>query len=105
MISLNESNFHDRTQTGLVLIEFYSDYCTPCAIMSEHLDQLEKMIIDTKISFVRVNTDNEHTLEEQWNVINYPTIVLLKDGTEIGRHEGFESVKRTGQIITEWVNR
>ena len=42
-----------------------------------------------KIVFARINVDENHNYPAKYDVMSIPTVVLIKDGKEIGRQIGF----------------
>lgn len=79
---LNESNFKTETADGLVLVDFYTDWCRPCKALAPILEEL------TDIKVCKVNTDTENELAASYNVSAIPCLVFLKDGVEISRMTG-----------------
>ena len=49
IISINESKFEEEVinHTGTVLVDFYSETCPPCQMMSPIVDQVEEEVSDT----------------------------------------------------------
>jgi len=103
MIFLNEQNFLQETKQGLVLLDFFANWCIPCRIMEKNLKHLEERIVDQKIRFYKIDIDKEKTLADSWKIIHLPSIVVLKDGIEIGRFEGCKSGGETGRTVMEWL--
>lgn len=85
--SLNQSNFNSSIKTGLVLVDFYADWCGPCKMVSPIVDELSEQMNDIK--FRKVNVDEENNLAMRYNVRSIPTLVIFKDGQEVDRMVGF----------------
>ena len=67
---------------GLYLIDFYADWCGPCKMMGQILDQMD-------INIIKVNVDINEDLAKEYKVMSIPNMVLLKDGEEVNRFIGF----------------
>jgi thioredoxin 1 len=79
-----ESLTHSKRPT---LLEFYADWCAPCHLVSPILKELSSEFEDT-IRLVRVNVDFETALVEKYEVYSVPTIVIIRNGTEVSRITG-----------------
>ncbi len=79
-----ESLTHSKWPT---LLEFYADWCAPCHLVSPILKELSSEFEDT-IRLVRVNVDFETALVEKYEVYSVPTIVIIRNGTEVSRITG-----------------
>ena len=70
-----------------VLVDFYSDFCPPCRMLAPIFAELEKEF-KGKIKFARVNVDKNRELAIKHNIMGVPTLILFKDGKEVGRVVG-----------------
>jgi thioredoxin 1 len=74
MLELNESNFAEQTSTGVVLVDFYADWCGPCRLLGQRLVSVSGAKI------LKVNIDQNQALTDQHNIDLLPTILFMKDG-------------------------
>ena len=81
-----------------VLVDFYSDSCVPCKMLSPVLSQLESEL-DGKLTIYKVNSPYEQELTEKYEVQASPTLIFFKDGAEVSRIRG--AVKKS-DIIAEF---
>lgn len=70
-----------------VLVDFYSDSCTPCKRLSPVLAQLEATYGD-RLSVVKVNVNYDTDLAENYAVHSVPTLLLFADGVPVQRLQG-----------------
>ena len=82
MLELNEENFEQETNTGIVLVDFYTTWCGPCKLMLPVLQQ----ITDAKV--VKVNVSENGQLAVKHNIMLIPTFLLMKDGKISDRFSG-----------------
>lgn len=61
-----------------VLIDFYADWCGPCRIMGQIIDEIAEEIDSIKVG--KINVDENQDLAMKYNVMSIPTIVLIKNG-------------------------
>ncbi|MBO6232256.1 MAG: thioredoxin fold domain-containing protein [Ruminiclostridium sp.] len=70
-----------------VLVDFYSDSCIPCKMMSPVLSRLETGLAG-KLAIYKVNVGYEQELVEKYEVQAAPTLIFFKNGAEAGRIRG-----------------
>ncbi|QVK19444.1 thioredoxin [Mycoplasmatota bacterium] len=99
VIYADANNFKDNISTGLVLVDFYADWCGPCKMIAPVLDQLSTEMTDVKI--VKVNVDNVPQVAQQYQVMSIPTLILFKDGENVAQTMGFQSK----EMLTTWINK
>lgn len=91
-----------QKETGLVLVEFYADWCGPCKILSPIIEQLSGEIDGVK--FMKVNVDNERDFAIENRVSSIPTLVLYNNGAEVARRVGFAPKETLQKWINEYRN-
>ena len=84
---LTKREFEDFSKKGLVLIDFFADWCMPCLMMAPIFEELSERF-KGKIKFGKVNVEDNSELAQRFEVSSIPNIVLLKDGKTIDRFIG-----------------
>lgn len=84
-IEVNESNFKEETSDGLVLLDFYADWCGPCRKLGPTLDELEG------VKVAKVNVDSSKELAVEYNVSSIPKLVFLRNGENVGEYLGLQT--------------
>lgn len=97
VVNVTEENFKAETSKGLVLVDFYADWCGPCKMLSPVLDELASEIEGAKI--VKVNVDNAKGLAAEYKVTSIPNLTLLKDGEMIHQELGFKPKEVLAALI------
>ena len=88
-----------------VLVDFYADWCGPCKMAEPVLEELSEEN-EGKVSFVKINIDENQEYSQKYSVMSIPTTILFKDGEEVGRQtgfagrEGFEELIQKGFVDT-----
>ena len=89
---LTYDNFEEFTKDGIVLIDFFADWCMPCKMMAPVLDELsEKFKGKAKIGKVDVQAEQE--LSQKFNVSSIPSFVLFKDSKVVEQFVGSRSTE------------
>lgn len=94
MIELTEMNFQkEALKSELpILVMFGTDWTGLCHIMDPIL---EKFAADNKgeIRVGKLNVDDNSMVASSYVINEFPTLILIKDGSAIWRHAGLISYK------------
>ena len=80
-----------------VLIDFYADWCGPCKMLKPILEGIEKATQD--VLFVSINVDEHREIAQTFNISSIPTLMMFKDGTEVGKKVGFQDNKSIIELL------
>lgn len=81
------NNLDEIVSSGLVLLDFYADWCGPCKMLSPELEIVAKNIDEIKI--YKINVDNNPEIARKYGIMSIPTLVLYKDGTLVKKNMGY----------------
>jgi thioredoxin len=71
-----------------VIVDFYADWCAPCKMMAPVLDDLARERAGALL-VVKVNSDQNPVSPQHYGVRGIPTLIVFRDGQEVGRQVGF----------------
>ncbi len=87
---LTEQNFAHKTKSGVVLVDFWADWCMPCKMMAPILNEVAEATDGTATIF-KLNVDEQQQVAAQFGIRSIPTMILFKDGKEVERIIGVKS--------------
>lgn len=68
---------------GIVALSFRAQWCGGCKVAAPLIDQQAKL--HQAVKLVKIDVDKEGEISDRMNIQSIPTVVFLKDGSEIGR--------------------
>lgn len=95
---LEESNFHAQVANGVVLVDFYADWCGPCKAIAPVVAELADEM-NGKATIAKVNVDNAQGIAGEFNVSSIPTLILFKNGQEVKRVVGIKDKNSLRDMI------
>lgn len=100
MLSLQENDFQKEVldSKGLVLVDFWAEWCSPCRQLGPILESVSKTMPNVK--FCKVNVDEAPSTAASFGIRSIPSMFLFKDGKQIDSKVGFSSE----ESITSWLN-
>ncbi len=98
--SLTAASFNEKTATGVVLVDFYADWCPPCKALAPVLEEIAKEKAG-EVSIVKVNVDHNEELASSYQISSIPHLILFKDGKVVDSKLGFQEK----QELLNWINQ
>jgi len=81
-----------------VLVDFTADWCGPCKSMAPILKQLKSELKDA-VSIIKINVDKNQALAAKYQVQGVPTFIVFKQGKQVWRQSGMQSILQLKQAI------
>ena len=81
---LSGKEFDNFTKEELVLIDFYTDWCMPCVMMTPVIEELSKKF-KGKIKFGKINIEDNQELAQKFKIMSIPNFILFKNGEVVER--------------------
>ena len=87
-VELDESNFdHVIVNSDIpVIVDFWAPWCGPCKMMAPHFSQVAAQ--NPTVIFAKIDTEASPRLSQAFNIRSIPTLVLMKNSTELARMSG-----------------
>lgn len=87
ILTLTDKNFQAQTKKGLVMVDFWAEWCMPCKVMGPVLNELAEDE-SFKATVAKLNVDHFQPISQQQGVRGIPTLILFKNGKEVDRFVG-----------------
>lgn len=87
-VNLTKADFDEKVKSGLVLVDFWAEWCGPCKMAGPVVDELADEY-QGKITVAKLDVDAESEIAGKYGVMSIPTVILFKDGKEVSRQVGF----------------
>ena len=100
-IGKNNSNFKNEVleANGLVVVDFYADWCGPCRMIAPILEEVDKEV--EAVTVMKVNVDKEPALADRFSINAIPTLLFFKDGQLVKQKTGLYPRDALELIIKE----
>ena len=98
-IQLTDADAFDaHVADGVVLVDFYADWCGPCQMMEP---AVEAVASGTDATVLKVDVDRYQALAGEYGVQSIPTLFVFADGEPVERMIGAQSEQSLTDAIAE----
>ena len=77
--TLTDSNFDEETRNGVVLVDFWAEWCGPCRRLAPTVEALAGEF-DGRAIVAKLNVDENPNVPGRFMIRGIPTLLLFKDG-------------------------
>ena len=88
-VEVNGNNFQQEVLESSipVLVDFWASWCMPCRMLAPTIEKLAEEN-QGKLKVCKLNTDENQNIAAQYGIQGIPTLIVFKEGKEIGRTVG-----------------
>ena len=99
-VAIDDSNFEQVVLNSKipVLLDFWAAWCAPCRMVAPVVDELAQEY-DGKVSFGKVDVDQNPKIAGKYGIMSIPTLILFKDGKPITNMVGFKPKAQLKQSL------
>ena len=77
--TLTDSNFDEETRNGVVLVDFWAEWCGPCRRLAPTVEAIAGEF-DGRAVVAKLNVDENPNVPGRFMIRGIPTLLLFKDG-------------------------
>ena len=100
IVKTDDATFSKLIETGVVLVDFYADWCGPCRMLTPILEALAEEM-KKNVTVVKLDVDHDPKTTETFQISSVPTLILFKNGKEVNRIIGLKDLETLKKIVTE----
>ncbi len=86
---LTDATFDQDVANGVALVDFWAPWCGPCRMQGPILEKVAKKYAG-KATVGKLEVDNNPNTAARFGVQSIPTLIILKNGKEVGRFVGVQ---------------
>ena len=87
---LTDKNFNQQIKKGVILVDFWAEWCGPCKMMSPVLNDLSENL-DANKAIGKLDVQEFQSVAATYKVRGIPTMILFQNGKEVNRFVGVKS--------------
>lgn len=87
---LTSSSFHKDIKKGIVVVDFYADWCRPCRMLAPTLEEIA-FEQEGKYIIAKLDVDKAPEISSEYGIRGIPCLIVFKDGLEVDRIVGLQA--------------
>jgi thioredoxin 1 len=87
------------TDYGVVLVDFYADWCGPCNMLEPTVEAIGR---ETDAAVAKVDIDQHQGLATQYGVRSVPTLLLFADGEQVEQVVGVQDEATLTRLVERY---
>ena len=84
---------------GVVLVDFYAEWCGPCKMLAPVLEEIADDREDIVVG--KVNIDESFDIAVKYGIMSIPTLIVFKNGERVATSIGFLSESDINKMIED----
>ena len=96
MIKYLSDDFETEIKDKKILVDFYANWCGPCRMLTEVLEE-----INNEIEILKVDVDKFPEIAQKYGVMSIPNLILFEDNKIVKNHVGYLNKEELLNFINE----
>ncbi|MCL2676662.1 MAG: thioredoxin [Streptococcaceae bacterium] len=99
--NITDATFEEETKEGLVLIDFWAEWCGPCRMQAPILEQISEELDESVLKITKMDVDANPATPQSFGIMSIPTLMFKKDGEVVKQVVGVQSKAQLMDIVKE----
>jgi thioredoxin 1 len=84
VVQITDHNFDEQVikGKGLILVDFWAEWCGPCRMVAPILDELAEEY-EGQVTIAKLNVDENRQSSTRFNIRSIPALLFFKDGAQV----------------------
>lgn len=88
----SDASFEQDISTGVVLVDFWAEWCGPCQVMIPRLWELATKMGES-VKIMKMNVDENPVTPQKFRIMSIPTMIIFKEGKSVEQLVGVKGVE------------
>lgn len=98
----SSEQFDSIIATGVVVIDFYADWCGPCRMLWPIMENLAAKY-EWRVTVVKVNVDDFGDIASQFGVSSIPMVAIFNNGSMVGEAIVWAYPQDHYETVLDWL--
>lgn len=103
LIILSDQNFKQQIKHGVVLVDFWAEWCQPCKIQGPIINQLAEENANEGIKIAKLDVEKNPKVSGELGIRNIPTMIVFKNGEIKEKLVGLKTKKVLEKTLQKFI--
>lgn len=103
VVHVNDDNFNEKISKGVVLVDFFAQWCGPCRMMEPVIEEFAEEM-KSEVTVAQIDIDASQKTTQTFQVTSIPTLILFKDGKEVKRVVGLKDMDALKLLVKPFIS-
>lgn len=89
MLKFSDNDMKAGISSGVSVVDFYADWCSPCRMLGVILDRTSKVYKNAR--FAKLDVESNPKITSEFSIASLPTVIIFKDGKIVEKITGLVS--------------
>lgn len=99
---ITEEDFNLETKNGVVVVDFYADWCNPCKMLAPIFEELASEM-EGKAKFLKVDVAERRDIADRFKVRTIPTVLVFRKSNKVETIVGFTNKESLKDAIEKYL--